>query len=342
MISNTPDDDRFDSIAYTMMRYRAVKPRLAFRPGDAWKAQARARLTDLIGVDGIERVPLHPEYGPAKARPGHSRIPVTFATRPDLLAVGYLLVPDDLKGPAPAVICLPGHGRGCDDIVGIAEDGTDRDHDDGYQHDFAVQCVRKGYVTLALEMLGFGHRRDAATIKAKGSSSCQTSAGAALMLGETLLGWRVWDVLRALDLLETRPEADPKRMALMGISGGGTVALYAAALDDRAKVSVLSCSFCTFRDSIYRVPHCIDNFVPGILRDFEASDIAALIAPRYLFAESGSDDTLFPEPGAREAMASTRRHFEANGAANHADLTVFNGGHLFHGAEAFRRIGEWL
>ncbi len=340
-----PDDARLDSLSYSLARYREVTPRLAFRAQEipAWKVLARAGLRRLLGPMPAERVPLQPEYGPARSRPGYTRTPVTFATRPDLAAFGYLLVPEGLKGPAPAVVCLPGHGRGAEDLVGIAEGGSDRDHDDGYQHDFAVQCVRKGYVTLALELIGFGHRRDLAARK-KGSeaSSCQPAAGAALMLGETMIGWRVWDTMRAIDLLETRSDVDPKRIALMGISGGGTVILYTAALDDRVKVSVLSCSFCTFKDSIFSIGHCIDNYVPGILRDFEVADITGLIAPRYLFAENGLEDEIFPEKGVREALLATKTVYAASGAADHVDHAFFAGGHLFHGEAAFQKLNHWL
>jgi hypothetical protein len=46
-------------------------------------------------------------------------------------------------------------------------------------------------------------------------------AGAALLLGETMIGWRVWDVMRALDFIETRPELDSGRVGCVGISGEG-------------------------------------------------------------------------------------------------------------------------
>lgn len=351
------DDPKLDSLAYILARYENVRPRLAFPANGAareWRSRARARLAELIAVPTIGRGALSPLFGEPKMRPGHRRIPVTFSTRPELEAFGYLLVPDKIEKPAPAVLCLPGHGRGVDDLVGIAEDGTDRDHNDGYQHDFAVQCVRRGYVTLALEMIGFGHRRDPAARKAGPStSSCQTASGAALMLGETMVGWRVWDAMRALDLLaasdgEAVPlralgvEVDPKRLAVMGISGGGTVGLYLAALDRRVKAAVLSCSFCTFKDSIYSISHCIDNFVPGVLRDFEVADIAGLIAPRFLIAENGTDDAIFPEAGVKAALRETQRIYAAQGAEKNIAHTFFNGGHLFHGEAAFARLREWL
>jgi dienelactone hydrolase len=286
---------------------------------------------------------LNPEYGPSIQRPGYTRRSVTFATRPGLSAFGYVLMPDKVAPKSLAVLCIPGHGRGADEIVGIDAKGNDRDDLDEYQHDFAVQCVRRGYVTLAIDPLGFGHRRDpAARKKGPSASSCQPAAGAALMLGETMAGWRSWDAFRSLDLLETMPEVDPKRLAMMGISGGGTVILYASALDERVKVSVLSGSFCTYKDSIFSIAHCIDNYVPGILPWFEEADLMGLIAPRYVFVESGTQDDIFPEPGVRAALRDASAIFKACGAEGHIDHAFFEAGHSFHGEAAFKRLQEWL
>ena len=338
--------DRLDSLDYTLARYdETAARRLQFDPRaiERWDRAARPKLRELLGPMPQSVVPLRPRYGETTQRPGYSRTPVTFATRDDLDAFGFLLVPDDVKPGTPAVLCLPGHGRGAEEIVGIDEDGHDRDHLDGYQHDFAVQCVRRGYVTLALEMLGFGRRRDpAARAKGKGQSSCQPAAGAALLLGETMAGWRTWDAMRAFDLLTARPEVNPKRLALIGISGGGTVGLYTAALDDRVKVAVLSGSFCTYRDSILSVAHCIDNYVPGILQWFEMADIAGLIAPRALFVESGNDDPIFPKPGVEAALRYAKRAYDARGAADRLAHAFFPAAHQFDGTAAFARMAEWL
>ena len=155
------------------------------------------------------------------------------------------------------------------------------------------------------------------------------------------MAW-VWDSLRAVDFLSTLPEVDPSRVAMMGISGGGTVTLHAAALDERVKVAVLSCSFCTFRDSIYSISHCIDNYVPGILNWFEAADIAALIAPRHLFVEAGLDDAIFPVDGVQQALRDAGRAFSAQGAAGRVESHVFEGGHTFDGSRALPRMQELL
>jgi dienelactone hydrolase len=337
---------RLDSLAFTLARYADSTPALPFDPArpDAWRAEARARLRDLIGPFPPDRAPLDVRLGPERKRPGHVRIPIRFATRPEIDASGYLLIPDGLKRPAPGLICLPGHGRGVDEIVGIDDDGRDRDHPDGYQHDFAVQCARRGHVTLAIEPLGFGARRDpAARASGPGASSCQPAAGAALLLGETMVGWRVWDAMRGLDLLQSRPDiVDPDRLGLMGISGGGTVSLYTAALDDRARATVLSGSFCTVRDSIFSISHCIDNYVPGLLKWFETADLAGLIAPRNLFVEAGASDPIFPKAGVETALRQTRPIFEALDAGDRLDHAFFDAGHQFDGAAAFERLAAWL
>jgi HAD superfamily hydrolase (TIGR01509 family) len=337
-----------DSLAYTLARYADAPRRLRCDAGDpdalaAWQEAARAKLRELLGPMPADRVPPDATPGAARRRPGYTRRSITFRTREHLAACGYLLVPDGLTAPAPAVLCLPGHGRGADDIVGIDEDGRDRDAPDGYQRDFAVQCARRGYVALALEPLGFGRRRDpAARAAGPQASSCAPAAGAALLLGETMVGWRVWDTLRGLDVLAARPEVDPDRLALMGISGGGTVALYAAALDARVKATVLSCSFGTFRDSIYSISHCIDNYVPGVLNWFEMADLAAMVAPRALVVEAGESDPIFPLAGVEAALRDAARAYAAAGAPDRLAHAVSPAGHQFDGTAAFEALGRRL
>ena len=258
---------------------------------------------------------------------------------------GYLLTPKHLNGsaPNPAILCLAGHGRGVDDIVGIAEDGSMRSEYGGYQNDFALQCVAHGYTVLAIEQFGFGHRRDPiARERGGGNSSCQPSAGAALLLGQTMVGWRVYDAMRAFDYLATRPEIDTSRLGVMGISGGGTTTFFTAAIDTRVKAAVVSGYFNTFRDSILSLSHCIDNYIPNVLQYAEMYDIAGLIAPRALFVESGTEDAIFPIEATRFAVNAAKaifKHFEAD---DRLGLEVFEAGHSFHGVGAFEFLKEVL
>lgn len=339
------EDRQLDSRDFCLSVYDSITPSLGFRATDAdgvrrWQGEARAKLVELLG--GFpDRVPLRAEVLERKDMGGYSREKIVFQTRDNLSAIGYLLLPDERPGRLPAIVCIPGHGRGVDDIVGIAEDGTQRAEKTGYAKDFAIQAVEKGYAALALEPLAFGHRRDAPA-RASGANaySCRPAAGAAMLFGETMIGWRVWDVMRTIDYLETRPEVDAGRVATMGISGGGTVSLFAGAVDERIRAAVVSCYLNTFRDSIVSLSHCLDNYVPGLLPYMEMYDVAGLVAPRGLFAESGSADRIFPVDGARAAYARIEPVYRALGAEDRLGREVFEGGHEFHGVGAFEFLGR--
>ena len=228
---------QLDSLDFSLASYADGERALAFdAPGrteaELWQRELRGRLVDLLGGFPAKPCPLSPTVTETVELRGYTREAVHFQSRPDSTVFGYLLTPKPLRAPAPAVLCLHGHGRGVDDIVGIREDGKMRSRLGGYQKDFALQCVRRGYVVLAIEQLGFGHRRDATARDARpGSSSCMPSAGAALLLGQTMIGWRVWDAIRSIDYLATRPEIESERLAVMGISGGGATSFFTAALE---------------------------------------------------------------------------------------------------------------
>lgn len=344
-----------DPRAYVRARIAGNRPALAFPAGAdekaarAWQSTLRARLDQMLGGLGDwERAPLAPEVHETQTLDGYCRETVTFASRPGLRVFGYFLVPDGCPPRQPAILCLPGHGRGVDSLVGIAPDGSQRGLNEPaenteYQADFALQCVARGYPTLAIEQISFGHRRDEqARAAGPDASSCTRDSMAALQLGETMTGWRTWDAMRALDYLQTRPEADSERLAVMGISGGGLTALFSTCLDTRIHACVVSGYFNTFAASILAVDHCSDNYVPGLLALCEMPDLAGLVAPRALFAESGDRDPIFPLLAFEQAVARARQIYAAFGASGQFDAEVFNGDHRFHGAGAFRFLDRQL
>ena len=340
--------DCLDTLAFSHAMYDHASRAMAFQASatadtERWQRDLRAKLVELLGGFPDERCELLPRVTETREFSTYTRETVLFQSRPNMTVFGYLLLPKDFEKPGPTILCLHGHGRGVDDIVGIQEDGTMRTEYGEYQNDFALQCVDRGYAALAIEQFGFGHRRDdAACQRGAGNSSCLPASGAAFLLGETMIGWRVYDAMRSLDYLSTRPEIDMNRIGVMGISGGGTTTFYSAAIDERFKVAVVSGYFNTFRDSILSINHCIDNYIPGVLKYAEMYDIAGLIAPRAMFVESGTEDTIFPIDATRFAFDQAQKIFRVFNAEDQLGLEVFDAAHSFHGVGAFEFLNQKL
>lgn len=341
------DLSAFDPVVWTRERWKSAPLKLTFRATSAkeaaaWQKKLRPKIEELVG--GFpDRAPLKPITLEVREFPKYRREKVVFETRPGSFVLAYLLTPNGVTGKIPAVVSIPGHGRGVDDIVGVDPQGKDRTTKVGYQFDYAVQIVEQGLAAVAIEPMGFGCRRDSRA-KAKGltQSSCQPAAGAALLFGETMVGWRVFDVMRTIDWIETRPELDAKRVGCMGISGGGTITTFSAALEPRIKAAFISGYLNTFRDSILSLSHCIDNYVPGILNWAEMYDVAGLIAPRPLFAESGDRDPIFPIAGSKESFAKVREVYRVFGAENVIGHEIFDGEHVFHGIQGLPFLKKHL
>ena len=347
-VTHGVDDRRFDPVAYTRERYGAAPRRMRFeartmRQAEEWQKLLRAKLTGLIGGFPSTRSPLRPVTLETRAFPGYRREKIVFDSRPGVSVLAYILIPDNRRPPAPTVICVPGHGRGVDDIVGIDEQGRDRTDKAGYQHDFAIQVAEAGMAAVAIEPMAFGCRRDAANAR-QGLShkGCEPAAGGALLLGETMIAWRVWDVLRALDYIATRQELDANRVGCMGISGGGTATLFAAALEPRIRAAMVSGYLNTFRDSIGSLAHCVDNYVPGILNWAEMHDIAGLVAPRPLFVESGEKDNIFPIAASIESFERVQKIYAVFNQPDRVEQEVFPGEHSFWGKRGIPFMAKHL
>lgn len=315
---------------YLRRRFETAPLRLAWKAGSegemsAWQIRARSEILNLLGNIDRDVEPLEPQSAPGAN--GMERI--RFGGLEGLQATGFFQAVEG-REPAPAVICIPGHGAGMEAIVGLREEP--------YQADFALQCRRRGFAFLALEPISFGSR--ISNRMGPHGWSCEADAKAALMLGETLAGWRIAEAMRAVDYLRTRPEVDPGRIAIMGISGGGMVALWTAALDPRIAAAVVSGYFCTFRESVLAIDHCVDNFVPGILQLLEMPDFAGLVAPRALFVESGVADPIFPIAGFRRAVARAQSIYAAFDVPGQFGFEEFDGDHRFHGVGAFEFLSR--
>ena len=347
-VTNGIDDRHFDPVVFTRDLYAAAPRRLRFqahtrREAEAWQRTLYAKLTDLVGGFPSERGPLRPATLETRTFPGYRREKIVFDSRPGVSVLAYVLQPTNAKTPAPVVVCVPGHGRGVDDIVGIDEQGRDRTDKAGYQHDFAIQVAEAGMAAVAIEPMAFGCRRDPLNAR-QGLSrkGCEPVAGGALLVGQTLIAWRVWDVMRTIDYIATRAELDAGRVGCVGISGGGTATLFSTALEPRIRAAMVSGYLNTFRDSVGSLAHCIDNYVPGILNWAEMYDIAGLIAPRPLFVESGERDPIFPIHASIESFTRVKEIYGVFESADRVEQEVFPGEHTFWGRRGIPFLARHL
>ena len=133
----------------------------------------------------------------------------------------------------------------------------------------------------------------------------------------------------------TRDDVDWSRIGIMGNSGGGTISLFSAALLPRITHAMPSCYFNTFRDSLMSIYHCADNYVPGLLRYAEMSDVMGLFAPRPVVLVCGAEDPIFPVEATRRAFSDLQKIYRAAGAPDSCHLIVGKGGHRFYADDAW-------
>ncbi len=124
-------------------------------------------------------------------------------------------------------------------------------------------------------------------------------------------------------------------IGVMGNSGGGTVSLFSAALLPRIALAMPSCYFCTFKESIMSIYHCMDNYLPGLLKYAEMYDVMGLFAPKPVVIVAGNEDPIFPIAATRRAFRKLRVIYDAMGASGRCHLVVGNGGHRFYAEDAW-------
>jgi len=247
----------------------------------------------------------------------------------------YFLRPHNLTVPVPAVIYNHAHGGAYD--VGKEELISGRAA--LQKPPYAETLTREGYCVLGIDTWAFGERR--------GRTESEIFKQM-LWSGQVMWGMMVYDSIRAVDYVVSRPEVDPERLATLGISMGSTMAWWLAALDTRIKVCVDICCLTDFHALIETRGldhHGIYYYVPRLLRHFTAADINALIASRPHLALAGNHDRLTPPAGLDRIDAELREVYASEGAPEAWKLLRYDCGHLETAAmraETLAFLRQWL
>ena len=229
----------------------------------------------------------------------------------------YFVRPARTDGSAPTV--LYNHAHGGDYALG--KDELLRGRDALQEPPYAKQLARMGYAALCIDTWAFGER---------GGRQESDIFKEMLWRGQVMWGMMVYDSIRAMDYLVTRPEVDPERIGTLGMSMGSTMAWWSAALDERIKVCVDICCLTDF-DAIIAARgldgHGIYYFVPGLLKHFSTAGINALIAPRPHLGLAGNKDRLTPPVGLDRIDAALKKAYAEAGAPDAWKLLRYETGH---------------
>jgi dienelactone hydrolase len=312
----------------------------------AWRAQACDALVAAMGGWPAEQVPLNPEVTEEYDDGDYVRRRLLLDTEPMMSVPCWLLVPKDFKPGErrPAVLALHGHGNGKDDIAGLDHGEEERVNlIKAANYDYARQFARRGYVVIAPDHRNFGERAYPRE-PLYGRDPCNIVMLKATLFGRNMLLANVWDACKCIDYLQTRDDVDGERLGAAGLSYGGTMTLWTAALDERIKIADVSCYMNSFLAYAFNMDNTCGSQTPANLLGLldEMWEIAALIAPRALVCENGINDTGFPIAEAQAAHAKIAQAYEKAGVGNRFAADVFEGGHEFSGRVAFGMFAKYL
>jgi cephalosporin-C deacetylase-like acetyl esterase len=297
----------------------------------------RERIHSYLG-ELPERTPLNPRIVGTLDRGDYRIEKIIFESRPAFYVTANLYLPKAGTRPYPAILYPLGHERGAK------------------AHQAWQRCLaslaRRGFVALAWDPLGQGERiqmydEDLHDTKTTGSTVEHTIIGSqCLLTGAHVAQYTIWDGMRALDYLLSRPEVDPKRVGCTGNSGGGTHTAYLAALDDRIHVAAPSCYITSWRRMLESIgPQDAEQVFPFFLRD-------GLDYPDYIYAFGGKPYLLltairdfFPIGGARATFAEARQVLGKLDMAGNIDRFEYDDGHGYNQPRreaAYRWFTRWL
>ncbi|PRX24177.1 cephalosporin-C deacetylase-like acetyl esterase [Orenia metallireducens] len=308
-----------------------------------WREDLKEALIEALGGITVEdNTPLKAEISEEVEYDSYLRQRVVFNINDYLKTSAYLLIPKDKRKEYPAIVACHGHGYGSKEVVGLTPAGLENQKPTCHNN-FALDLVKKGFLVIAPEIIGFGERRLAEDNHSTPTeNSCYQLATYLLMFGKTLAGMRVIDISRSIDYLLSRNDVASQRIGCMGFSGGGMVAALASALDERIRVAVISGYTNTFKDSIMSTEHCLDNYIPGILKYAELADIIGMIAPRPLLIQAGLTDNIFPIDGVLTAYQRIKEVYQCLDIEDKVAKDIIDKGHEVATDKPCEWFKRWL
>lgn len=334
----------FHTHPYLQKRWKRVGRKLAFSSESRteaarWRSKTIRKLKQLTGYDTMLLADLAPRITDEVVFDDYVRQRVEIQTEPGVIMPMFVLIPRNFPPPYAALLAPHGHSSGgklavagCREIPEIAETIVQ------HNYDYGVQFARAGFITFCPDARGFGERQEKATEGNILDSSCQWINNMSFPLGQTVTGMWAWDLHRLIDYVQSRDDCIPDRIGCAGLSGGGLQTLWASALDRRIRCAVISGYLYGYKESLLDMhTNCSCNYVPHLYEYVDMGDIAALIAPRPLLVETGTEDSLNGASGlgnVNAQMQTIRKAYRLLDAEDKLAHDIFEGEHRWNGVEA--------
>lgn len=288
-------------------------------PADAaeWQQRSEKLRENLLKAwGGFPETPC--ELAPRKLgeiqRDGYRVEKLIFQTRPGVWMTANAYVPDKAKTEkVPAILHVHGHWA--------------RAKQDPVVQSRCIGCVKHGFFVLAVDAFGAGERGIG---KKLGEYHGEMTGATLLPIGLPLSGLQVYENMRAVDYLLTRPEVDGKHIGITGASGGGNQSMYAGAFDERFGCVVPTCSVGTY-DAYLGAACCMCEVVPGAVRFAEEGDVLALAAGRGLMVTNATRDAFqFSVGEAQKSFARVEAVARLLGKPDGVKHTIIESGHDYN------------
>ena len=239
-----------------------------------YQKRLKAKFTEAVG--GFpQRTPLEPQVVKKLQRDGYRVEKVIFQSQPRHYVTAALFLPDldRHKPPYPGILVPCGHsanGKGMD----------------VYQKACALAALN-GMAALIFDPIDQGERHQ--LLDARGKARLASCAGhnmvgvGSMLLGRNTARFEIWDGMRGIDYLQSRPEVDPERIGCMGNSGGGTQTAYFMALDERIECASPSCYICSLYGRLLRTNGAQDaeqNIFGQLTFGMDHADYCMMRAPK--------------------------------------------------------------
>jgi dienelactone hydrolase len=323
------DIARADKMIHSYLRAETERLSKNFLDGAKTKAEWEAKrpklkqqFLDMLGLWPLpEKTPLKATVTGAIERGNVIIDKLHFQSRPGLYVTANLYRPKaslarqggESSHKLPAILYLCGHSN------------QGRDGNKANYQVHGLWFANNGYVCLMVDTLQLGE------VAGVHHGTYREGRWWWHDRGYTPAGVECWNGIRAIDYLCSRPDVDPDKIGVTGISGGGATTVWMAATDDRVKVAVPVSGMSDLESYVTHQVingHCDCMFAYNTYQ-WEWTTILALFAPKPLLFANSDNDSIFPMDGNRRIVARLRQCYEMLGKPENVAEHVSKGGHAY-------------